>query len=333
MAKLYGVIMAGGSGTRFWPRSTKTNPKQFHKFGFEKTLLQLTADRIGFVDEMWVVTTELLQKKTKEQLPRATVLAEPMGRNTAACVYWAAKEIAKVDPSGVMVLIPADQIVRDIPQFQRVLRHAIEWATTHDDLVVLGVQPSRPETGFGYIEASEEAPSSTLVRFREKPDLETAQRFLKNSRMLWNAGMFVWRADVILNAFDEHFPELPRAWAAAGGHAKTAYPTLPAISIDYAVMEKARNGRVFRLDCGWDDLGSWRALETLRGTAPNPTVISIGSERCFVDAPEGKTVALLGVEDLLVVDTDEVVFVAHKGRAEEIRSMVEKMQTERPHLV
>lgn len=331
MSKIYGIIMAGGSGTRFWPRSTRANPKQFHSFGFEKTLLQLTADRIGFVDETWVVTTELLSAKSSEQLPRARILAEPMGRNTAACVYWAAREVAARDPKSVMVMIPADQVIQDLPEFQRVLRHAVEWAMAHDDLVVLGVQPTRPEVGFGYVEAESAAASSPLRRFREKPDLATAQEFLKNPNMFWNAGMFVWRAEVILAAFDRHFPEMPRTWEAHGAQPMTAYAHLPALSIDYAVMEKARNARVFKLNCGWDDLGSWRALESLRAPDSAPPTLTVDSTRCFVDAPT-KTVALLGVDDLLIVDTEKVLLVAHKSRAEELRRMVEKVQAERPEL-
>ena len=327
--KNIGVIMAGGSGTRFWPKSTKRNPKQFHHFGFEKTLLQLTADRVGFVDEQWVVTTELLRCPVESQLPKVRVLAEPMGRNTAPCVFWAAQEVAKLDPEAVMVIIPSDQVVQDLPEFQRTLRKAIDWAQTHDDLVVLGVQPTRPEVGFGYIEAESASSHAKLLRFREKPDLETAKKFVANPSMLWNAGMFVWRAKVILNAFEQVFPEMNTVWKKHGADAKTAYPHLPAISIDYAVMEKARNAVVFRLDCGWDDLGSWRALEGIKGSQK---AIGVDAQGCFVDAGK-KAVALLGVQDLLIVDTDDVLMVAHKSRAEELRKLVEKVQLERPDLI
>jgi mannose-1-phosphate guanylyltransferase len=338
------VIMAGGSGTRFWPKSTSKKPKQLLSFGSGGTLLRQTLDRFdGIVDRnrRMVVTTQAIGSAVRAEAHECQVLEEPQARNTAPCVYWAAREIAKRDPRAVMLVMPADHFIPQLAAYQATVRDAIEWATRHDDLVTLGIKPSRPETGYGYLKLGSSGKGAQKVEaFVEKPDLKRAEEFLRAGHYQWNGGMFVWRAEVILRAFDEYMPEMKRAWESCQGDVARAYPQMTATSIDFGVMEKARNVVSFTLDCGWDDLGSWPSLEGVAGflKAQHPAgvvtggdVVAIESEGNIVDAA-GKLVALLGVDDLIVVDTGPVLLVARKDRAQDIRKVVEGVKARRPEL-
>ena len=338
------VIMAGGSGTRFWPKSTAKKPKQLLSFGGSGSLLRQTLDRFdGIVgsDRRTIVTTQLLGAAIRADAPQARVLEEPQGRNTAPCVYWAAQEAAKRDPRTVMLIMPADHFIPRLPDYQRTVKQAIEWAAKHDDLVTLGIQPTRPETGYGYLRLGAQTGAATQVdAFVEKPDLKRAEEFLRAGNYLWNGGMFVWRAEVILKAFDEAMPEMKRAWDAAGGDIARAYPQMTATSIDFGVMEKAKNVVSFTLECGWDDLGSWTSLEGIAdflhtrheaGVVTGGEVVAVESKGNVVDAA-GKFVALLGVDDLIIVDTGPTLLVAHKDRAQDIRKIVDRVKAVRPDL-
>lgn len=340
------VIMAGGSGTRFWPKSTQRRPKQLLNFGGAGTLLRQTLDRFDGIapkDRRTIVTTQLLGAAIREDAPEARVLEEPAGRNTAPCVYWAAREVAKRDPKAVMMVMPADHFIPRLADYQKTVRQAVEWAATHDDLVTLGIQPSRPETGYGYLRLGAALPGGPhrVDAFVEKPDLKRAEEFLKAGNYLWNGGMFVWRAEVILRAFDETMPEMKRAWDAEGGEVARAYPKLTATSIDFGVMEKAKNVVSFNLDCGWDDLGSWTSLEGVAdflktrhpaGVVTAGDVVAVDSTGNIIDA-QGKLVALLGVQDLIVVDTGNALLVADKHRAQDIRKVVDGVKARRADLV
>ena len=346
---LYLVIMAGGSGTRFWPKSTSGRPKQLLSFGGgSATLLNQTLSRFdGLVPSdsahRMIVTTQSLRRAVEAQAPSVSVLAEPQGRNTAPCVYWAAREVARANPKGVMLVMPADHYIPQIEKFVGTVRAAAEHATACDDLVTLGIQPSRPETGYGYLKTGAPLGGSGARRvdaFVEKPDPEKAQRFVSAGNYLWNGGMFVWRAETVLRAFDEFMPEMKRAWDDCGGDVEKAYPKMTATSIDYGVMEKARNVITFPLDCGWDDLGSWTSLENLAdvlharhegGVITAGELIAIGSKGNIVDAP-GRLVALLGVNDLIVVESGDSILIAHKDRAQEIKLVVEQVKKLRPEL-
>ena len=343
---LYLVIMAGGSGTRFWPKSTSRRPKQLLGFGSgagSNTLLTQTLARFdGIVpaDQRIIVTTHGLKDAVGAQAGGAVVLAEPQGRNTAPCVYWAAREVARRDPRGVMLVMPSDHYMRDLAKFQSCVRAAAEWAASHDDLVTLGVAPDRPETGYGYLKTGQGSAPRKVDAFVEKPNLAKAQEFLKAGNYLWNGGMFLWRTDVILAAFDQFMPEMKREWDAAGGQVEKAYPRLTATSIDYGVMEKAKNVVTFVLDCGWDDLGSWTSLESLadmlgarRGSSvvTGGELLAIESSGNIVDAP-GRLVALLGVNDLIVVEAGDAILVARKDRAQDIKLVVEQVKKARPEL-
>lgn len=347
--ELFLVIMAGGSGTRFWPKSTSRRPKQLLSFGGDgsSTLLRMTLDRFdGIVPDegtqRLIVTTRLLKEAITEQAPKCTILAEPQGRNTAPCVYWAAQEVARKNPRGLMLVMPADHYIAYPDRFAATVRAAAEWAATHDDLVTLGVKPTRPETGYGYLKIGESLSkgSRRVDAFVEKPDLSKAEEFLRAGNYLWNGGMFVWRADVILRAFDEFMPEMKQAWETSHGIIEDAYPRMTATSIDYGVMEKAKNVVSFELDCGWDDLGSWISLEGVAdvlkarheaGVVTAGQVIAIDATGNVVDTPK-KLTALLGVRDLVVVDTGSVLLVADKNRAQDIKQIVEQVKKIRPEL-
>ena len=347
MSALHLVVMAGGSGTRFWPKSTSKRPKQFLSFGGDgsPSLLTQTLDRfIGLVPESnrWVVTTESLKTPVLEQSSTVKILAEPQGRNTAPCVYWAARAVAAIDPKAVMLVMPADHHMADVDRFRATVARAVEWARIRDDLVTLGVKPNRPETGYGYLRLgmAHAGGCNTVAAFVEKPNEEKAEEFFASGDYLWNGGMFIWRAEVILRAFDQFMPEMKRNWDECGGNVACAYPKLTATSIDYGVMEKARNVVTFSLDCGWDDLGSWTSLETLAqslGLARDGGVVTAGemvavqSSGNIVDAPD-TIVALLGVQDLIIARNGNSILVARKDRAQDIRLIVDAVRKHSPEL-
>jgi mannose-1-phosphate guanylyltransferase len=342
----YLVIMAGGSGTRFWPKSTSRRPKQLLAFGSDpRPLLQQTLERFGAIvpeGQKLIVTTRALGPAVTEQAPKAEILCEPQGRNTAPCVYWAARAVAARDPKGVMLVMPSDHLIARPEKFRETVERAVAWAASHDDLVTLGVKPTRPEPGYGYLRiGGSVAPGCSRVdAFVEKPSVDRAKEFLAAGNYLWNGGMFVWRAEVILAAFDRFMPEMAREWEAARGDAIAAYPKLTATSIDYGVMEKAKNVVSFPLDCGWDDIGNWTSLEDLAdalNARQDENVVSTGecitvdARGNIVDAP-GKLVALLGVNDLIVVEHGGAILVARKDRAQDIRAVVEQVKLRRPEL-
>lgn len=348
-AELFLVIMAGGSGTRFWPKSTSKRPKQLLSFGKgpeAPTLLRQTLSRFEKMippGHQWIVTTQALAPLITAEAPEARVMSEPQGRNTAPCVYWAARMVAQHNPKALMLVMPADHSIARTAEFLEVVRSACRWAETHDDLITLGIKPDRPETGYGYLKIGADLKSGCrkVDAFVEKPNLENAKKFLDSGEYLWNGGMFVWRAETILAAFDQLMPEMKKAWDSQAGDVKNAYPKLTATSIDYGVMEKAKNVVAFPLDCGWDDVGSWPSLEGLAesfgtqhalGVLNSGDALSIDSSGNIVDVP-GKMVALLGVQDLIVVEHGGSLLVASKGRAQDIKLIVEKLKATRPDLV
>lgn len=348
MPETYGVIMAGGSGTRFWPLSRAARPKQFLPLGSgDEALIAAAARRLEHLvprERILVVTSEALAEQTRAALPglpAANVLAEPVGRNTAACVGWAAAVVARRDPAAVLAVLPADHHIADEPGHDAVLARAID-AARAGDLVTVGIRPTRPETGYGYIETGGEiAPGVHRARrFVEKPDLATAKRFVDDGAFLWNSGMFFFRADVLLHAVDAHLPALGAALrdfdaaAARGDEAaavRAGYAALPAVSIDHGVMEKAGRVAVVPGDFGWSDVGSWMSAWELapRDGAGNATfgdVVTVDAKGCYVRAADGRTVAVVGLDDVVVVDTPDALLVVPRGRAQDVRAVIEALR-------
>jgi mannose-1-phosphate guanylyltransferase len=346
----FAIVMAGGSGTRFWPASRAARPKQFLALaGSTETLLQATVRRasaaVGLANVL-VVTSEQHGALAAEQLPGLpsdNLLLEPLGRNTAPCIAWASARIRKRCPDAVIAALPADPHVGDEAGFFAALDSALE-AASSGAIATLGIEPSRPETGYGYLEVGEPVSRGVyrVAAFIEKPDRERAQRFAQSGRHLWNSGMFFFRADVILRAIDRHLPELG-AFAVRCGAAPTpaaeqalvqaGYAALPSISIDYGVMEKTEGIVVVPARFGWDDLGSWGAAWALAskdavGNVANADLLALDAKNCLVSAPKDKLVVLLGLEDMVVVDTPDALLVVPRDRAQDVGKVVQALKAQ-----
>jgi mannose-1-phosphate guanylyltransferase len=348
MQEAFAVIMAGGSGTRFWPLSRSAWPKQFLPLGgSSESLLQATVRRIsGLVkpENIYVVTSEVHADATAEQLkalPRDNILAEPIGRNTAPCVGWAALRIHERRPDAVMAVLPSDPQIEDEPGYLETVRRAMH-AAEKGSLVTIGIRPTRPETGYGYVEVGESRQEGVLQvrRFVEKPDLAKAQGFVAAGNYLWNSGMFFFRADVILQAIARLLPDLSAALercrqaARQGREAeqiRREYPALKPISIDYGVMERAEDILVAPGSFGWHDIGSWTTAWELadkdgRENCAIGESVLIDADRCYVRGRPGKVIALVGVSDLVVVDTPDALLVMPRERAQQVKQVVEQLK-------
>jgi mannose-1-phosphate guanylyltransferase len=345
----YGLILAGGRGTRFWPRSRKSRSKQVLSFLGERTLIQQTVDRLTPVippERIWVLTNDHLRSEIIRQLPevpKKQILAEPAQRNTAPCIGLAAHILHSIDPNAVMGVFPADHVITKPKKFVKLITPAFK-AAEAGNIAVLGVEPRWPETGYGYIEFGKgvEAGSGIVEKvqsFREKPDLKTAKKFVVAGRFFWNAGMFFWRAATVLEALRQH---QPKTWSLLGAlppfskrdfsaRVAESFPRCENISIDYAVLEKAKNVVGIAVDdIGWNDVGSWNAVYELQerdpaGNALLSDALLQDSTGNYVDA-KGKMVALLGVKDLIVVDTPDALLIADRNRAQEVGAIVKELE-------
>lgn len=350
---LHAVIMAGGSGTRFWPKSRRNKPKQLLKLHGDDTMLRQTVARIAPMvapERTWIITGDDQAAATREQLPnlpKSNVVGEPCPRDTAPCVGLAAAIVFKADPEGSMIVMPADHVIRPDELFQKTVRAAMTVIDADPGaFVTFGVKPTRPETGYGYIERGEPLgrPEGIalhkVVQFREKPDRPTAERFLAEGRFVWNAGIFVWKAKAILDALSQHRPKIAEAVgriSAALGTSKQAdvlareYPVMEKVPIDKAVMEKASNVRVLEVVYDWSDVGDWRALTALRkpdeqGNVGQGPVLLVDSTNSIVVADEGKLIAALGIDDLVVVQSAGATLVARKAQLDKLKGLVESLE-------
>ena len=343
----YAVIMAGGIGTRFWPASRKEHPKQFLDVFGDGTLIQNTVARLqGLVppERCLIVTHERYVEKTQKQLPAVpeeNILAEPISRNTAPCIAYAATTLAKRDPEATMAVLPADHVIGNVEQYHKTLDVAFETARERNALVTIGIEPTHPSTGYGYIQYDEAGDEETELRacpvrtFAEKPDQSTAERFIDAGDFLWNSGMFIWRADTILDQIETHLPDAHEAFAPvreADGEidAETltkAFQNSPRISIDYGVMEQADTVYVVPGAFDWNDVGDWRAVYDLsekgeHGNVIEGDVIMQDSSRCLVQTEE-RLVVLVGINDQVVVDTGDAVLVCDRESAQQVKQVVE----------
>jgi mannose-1-phosphate guanylyltransferase len=348
---MYAVILAGGSGTRFWPLSRKRTPKQLISVFGGRSMLQRTVERVMPMDpkRIFVVTNALQAEETEQQLKefqkqcRIDIIEEPVGRNTAPAIGLAASIIARHAPDALMLVLPADHFIAREEEFRRTVLNGRE-AALNGYLVTMGIVPSRPETGYGYIEADRDlrgAGPYPVRRFVEKPSLEKAEEFVKAENFYWNSGMFLWRADVILESILTCMPDLADAlarltftddiWEIEDLKPQIAeiYADIRGESIDFGVMEKAENVMVVPADFGWSDVGSWRALPDVLPAREDGNValsarepLTLDSRDCLVSAGD-KLVALVGVDELVVVDTPDSLLVCHRDRAQDVKKIVE----------
>ncbi len=343
---VHAVVLAGGSGQRFWPRSRRRHPKPLLRVVDGATLLEATLARARAVaspDATWLVCTHehaTPMRRTSGIRP-SRVLVEPRGRNTGMAVALAANRIRAEDPDAVIVVLPADHVIPDTRAFVRAIRKAARAADRERVLVTLGVRPTRPETGYGYIAAGAPAGRAhpglhRVRRFVEKPDRARARRFLKSGDYAWNAGIFVWRADVILEQIEAHAPTLHRACAPLRARPRSrearelAYRKAPAVPIDIAVLEPSRRVWTLPVDFHWNDVGTWDSLARELGVGTGRSKVVEGSA-ILDDAhgnlvwPDGRLVVLLGVEGLAVIDTPEALLVARLDRSQDVRRVVERL--------
>ncbi|MEM7583795.1 MAG: sugar phosphate nucleotidyltransferase [Acidobacteriota bacterium] len=337
------LILAGGSGTRFWPLSRRSRPKQLLALEGERSLLQQTVDRLApeiQPSAIWVCTTEALADSIREQLPEVPehqILAEPEGRNTAPAIGWSILSMPEALRDETIAVLPADHRFADAATFRETLKLAAEAVARDDRVMALGVTPRWAETGYGYLELGDELDSQTGLRevasFTEKPDAATAQSYLDHQSHLWNAGIFLFRGSSLLGHLARFEPEIGEGLdriAAQPQRTAEIYPTLPSISIDYAVMERLQSIATLPLDCGWSDLGSWEALAEILpanadGNRGQGDTLAIDARDNLMYADQG-TVAVLGVEGLVVVRTQDSVLVMPKERSQEVRRIVEELR-------
>ena len=351
---VYAVIMAGGSGTRFWPKSTKKYPKQFLNLFGEGTMIQNTANRIREIipqERILVVTNDDYVDIVKEQLPKVpdtNIVGEPVAKNTAPCVAIAAELLLKQDPDAVMVVLPADHHITDPDEFQNILNAAIAKAKEGSDLVTIGIKPDRPETGFGYIHADDsqvellkERSIEKVRGFKEKPDVNTAQKFLDDGNYYWNSGMFIWRADSVLKEFSTQLPDMHELLKNTSEDLYTDlhnaainefYFDCDSVSIDYGIMEGAKSVFVVPGEFGWNDVGSWTAVYDLgeknkdQNSIQAVNVTFAGSQKNLVVSNSGKMISLVGMENVAVVETEGAILVCDLNQAQGVKEIVEQLK-------
>ena len=346
----YAVLMAGGVGSRFWPVSTSANPKQFHDMlGAGKTLIQKTFDRLNrFIptENILILTNERYNDLVLEQLPMVTqeqVVLEPAMRNTAPCILYAALKIQKMNPNGVMIVAPSDHWIEDEQAFEDNVKACFDKCEKEEVLCTLGIQPTYPNTGFGYIEFEKgsDANLKKVSQFREKPDYETAKEFLAQGNFLWNAGIFMWSVDTIVNAFKTYQPEQFNLFEKGIACYNTSeerdfiaenYPKAENISIDYAILENSQAIFTLPATFDWNDLGTWGALYEKLGKDKEANAV-VNSNTLLQDAKgnmirsdKGKIVVVDGLEDYIIVDKEDVLLIFPKSKQQDIKSVLNQVK-------
>jgi len=346
----YVIIMAGGVGSRFWPYSRKSHPKQFlDVLGVGKSLLQLTYHRflpICEKENVYIVSNESYYDLIREQLPDLTddqILLEPNRRNTAPCIAYASYKIASKNPNAVTIVTPADHAIFMEDEFIRTCNVALDFAMDEGRMVTIGIKPSRPETGYGYIQYKQESEGEVkeVKTFTEKPQLELAMTFFESGDFVWNAGIFIWKTTTIIQQFEKLLPEISETFSSIeedyyseGENDKIAwaYQRTKAISIDYGIMEKAENVFVVPGEFGWSDLGSWSSLHEYHDKDDRENVIDgnaliYDSDECIIRSPKDKLVVIQGLEGYLIADCDDVLMICKKDDEKKIRSIVNDVKS------
>ena len=349
MENNYCVIMAGGIGSRFWPMSRNNYPKQFIDIlGTGKTLIRQTFERflkICPLENIFIVTNESYLEHVYRLIPelkKEQVLAEPLRRNTAPCVAYATFKISSLNPNANIVVAPSDHVIKDEQGFQDAIVKALEFTAKNDSLLTLGIHPSRPDTGYGYIQFKDDGRDekfkiSKVKTFTEKPNLEMAKFFLKSGEFLWNSGIFVWKLKTILKAFEDFLPEMNALFKEGrdsyntineGEQVRKAYTHCTNISIDYGIMEKAKNVFVMSAEFGWSDLGTWKSLyENLSHDKNENAVVGNhvmldNTSNCIINFPKDKLAVILGLDNYIVVESDNVLLICPKDDEQQVRNLV-----------
>lgn len=347
----YVAIMAGGIGSRFWPMSRTNYPKQFLDIlNTGKTLIQWTYDRFAdFIpkENIFVVTSEEYSGIVAEQLPDlpvANILGEPSRKNTAPCIAYISFKLMQKDPLACLIVAPSDHLILDNTAFRKVCLEALSFVNKHNAFITLGIKPTHPNTGYGYIQFEQHAVTDNVYKvktFTEKPNLELAKTFLASGEFLWNAGIFVWQVKNILTAFEKYLPEMFEVFVAEKDKFNTVdekaaldaiYPQCTNISIDFGIMEKADNVYVIPSSFGWSDLGTWNSAydnfekDYLENAVAGNNVVVIDATKCMVHVPNEKLVLLQGLDDHIIVDTNDVLMICKKDKEQEIKEYVNEVK-------
>lgn len=353
----YCVIMAGGVGSRFWPLSKMARPKQFIDIlGVGETLIQQTFRRFARVcpsENIYIVTNEMYRDVIHEQIPNISdeqIIGEPARRNTAPCIAYANYKILARNPQANIVVAPSDHIVLKEDVFVEVIKTALKASNESNELITLGIQPNRPETGYGYIQFDENVTSEIcdqiykVKTFTEKPNLEMAKQLVESGEFLWNSGIFIWKLETIMREFEKSLPEMDELFKSGVGlyntpeetaFIKNTYEQCKSISVDYGIMEKATNVSVYSAEFGWSDLGTWGSLYDIREKDVNGNsivgrnVMTYDSKNCIINMPKEKLVVIEGLEDYIVVENDNVLLICKKQDEQEIRQFVADVQAEK----
>ena len=348
--KVYGVIMAGGGGTGFWPLSRQATPKQLLNLSGKELMVNEAIDRLSKTasnEDIFIVTNEnqavKMIKATKGRVNRNHILYEPSARNTAACVGYAAMEIIKKYGDGIMVITPSDAYIQNEAEFSRVLSVAVKAAEEKDALVTVGITPTFAATGYGYIKFKKSDDEVLkVVEFKEKPDAETAKKYVESGEYAWNSGMFIWKASTILKNFEEFLPGIYVDLCKIGDAMKTddeynvidkIYPKIESISIDYGIMEKSRDVYVVPGEFGWNDVGSFDMMGVLHKADENGNVrigdqINVDTKNCITYS-SGRLIATIGLENVVVIETEDAVLVCDKNKVQDVKKVVEQLKKDR----
>ena len=355
--KVYALIIAGGVGARFWPRSRERSPKQLLEIIGQGTMLQNTIARLNpliLPDNVLIVTNAIQVQELRKQvpsIPEENIIVEPVGRNTAPAIALGAELLKRRAGDSVMVVLPADHLVHDVETFQDVLRRAIHVAVKSRGLVTIGIKPTRPETGYGYIQYNDAGENNPYIKygafpvktFAEKPNRSTALRFVESGDFLWNSGMFIWKVNAILNNVAEYLPDMyddfyrlrhlidtPEYEAALSA----IYPQMKSVSIDYGIMEKAQKRFIIPAEFGWNDLGSWDEVYRLsphdkEGNTLQGNVFLRDVHNCHITSTPRRLTAAIGVDDLTIITTDDAVLVCKRGRSQDVKEIVDELRKNR----